>query len=243
LGPGAVSEDGDEDVSRPLRVRVARCGLALLAALVLVAPFIVRNRGHVLPTVGPAPGVLGPLGLAFAGWLVMPVAMLVAYAHDHRGPLKPRRALAALVRHPLATVAALAVVPLGLLATELLAAGIAWQQGQLPLMVADLFPPPWFEQRKDGAHICFDYGGPVLDVNCTDTLDTLVPVYWHGLRRGLTLSGTLPASLSIGPHGMRDELWRFRVGPAQYRALRFVLTVLITWSAGTVLTIQARWLG
>jgi hypothetical protein len=239
--PGSALDD--EEVSEPRGAWVARCVLSVLAALALLAPLVVRNRGHAFPPVGPAPSVLGPLGLALAGWLVMPIVLLAAYAHDHRGPLPPRRALRAMVRHLLATVAALAVLPLGLLATELLVAGLAWEQGQLPVMVADLFPPSWLEQRDDGAHMYFDYGGAVLDVKWSDTFDNLVPVYWHGLRRGLTLSGTIPASLSLGPQAARDDLWRFRVGSTHYRVSRFVLTVLIAWSAATLLTIQARWLG
>jgi hypothetical protein len=232
-----------EDVRGPRRPSLARGTLALAASLALVAPLLVRNRGHTLPPAGAAPGVLGLMALAFVGWLVFPVAMLTAYARDDRSPLPPRRALARLARHPLLTLAALLIVPLGLLATEALVAALAWEQGQLPLIVADLFPPPRLVHMDDGPRLCFDLDGTEVVANCGGTHDTLIPVYRYGLRRGFTLIGTIPASLSIRGVRILINQWMFKVAAEKYLATRIALTFLVAWAAGTLLTIQARWLG
>ena len=154
ISVAAPAPDQDEEIEEPPRwAGPARVLLGVAAAFVLVAPMLIRNRGQALPPEGATPGVLWLLALALAGWLLMPVVLVAAYAHDRHGPLPPRLVLKSLARHPLATLAALLVVPLGLLATEVLVASFVWEQGQLPLMVADLFPPPRFEWEIDGRHL------------------------------------------------------------------------------------------
>jgi hypothetical protein len=227
----------------PRRLLIARVGVSLAAAAALAAPVLARNRGHPLPPAELAPHAGLLMALAFIGWLVAPLALLAAWAHDRHGPLPPRRALGAAVRHPLATLAALLVVPLGLLATEALVALVAWQQGQLPLMVADLFPPPRIAQLDEGTHFYFNYGGNTIDVNTSDSYAPLVTIYMHGLRRGFTLTALVPASLAMGLFKVRQPLLMYHVDAVHYLVVRIVLTLLILWAAGTLLTIQARWLG
>jgi hypothetical protein len=236
--------DSDGEIEVPPRwAVVARRGLMAASVLALVAPALVRNRGHALPPMGTMPGVLALLAAACAGWLMMPVALLAAYAHDDRGPLPPRLALAALVRHPLATLAALLAMPLGMLVTEGLVALLAWQQGQLPLMVIDLFPPPRIQEQDDGKHVYFEFDGTVLDENCSANLESLNHAYPLGLRRGFTLTGTIPPSLSMGLLRVRMDPETYRVDPAAYLTMRILLTVLILWVAAVLLALQARWLG
>jgi hypothetical protein len=110
-------------------------------------------------------------------------------------------------------------------------------------MVADLFPPPRLKQLDDGPRLFFDFGGAEVVANCGETFDTLIPVYRQGLRRGFTLIGTVPASLSIWRSRRPINQWMFKVVPEKYLAVRIVLTFLAAWSAGILLTFQARWLG
>jgi hypothetical protein len=236
------------DAERPVlprRLLLARAGLSVAALVALVAPLLVRNRGYALPPAEDSASVgLGALMvLALAGWVLAPLMLLAAFAEDGDGPLPAARTLAAVGRHPLATLAALLVVPLGLLATEALVAALAWQQGQLPLLVADLFPPPRVAQLDDGAHFYFDYGGTPIDLNCSDSFNPMLGVYPHGVCRGFTLSALVPASLSVGLFQVRQRLWMYHVNPVHYLILRIALTLLILWAAGTLLTVQARWLG
>jgi hypothetical protein len=71
----------------------------------------------------------------------------------------------------------------------------------------------------------------------------LIPVYRSGLRRGFSLIGTIPGSLAIWRARIEANLWLFKVAPEKYLATRIALTFLVAWSVGTLLTIQARWLG
>ena len=220
-------------------LRVARVLLAALAALALVAPLIVRNGGYALPPDSPTRNAAWMAALALSGWAVMPIALLAAHAYGGRSP---GRALAALAHRPLATLAALLIVPAGLLAVEAVVAGLAWEQGQLPMLVGDLFPPPRFEQRIDGPYLIFDLDGTVIGTNVGASMDVLTPIYRKGLRRGFTLTGTIPVSLSMGSV-LRQPLWMYRVPSWQYLTMRIVLTILIVWAVGVLVIIQARWLG
>jgi hypothetical protein len=227
----------------PRRARWLRRALAPVAALALVAPVLVRNRGHLLPPAGTVVGIPGLTALALAGWVVMPVALVAAHAHDHHGPLPWRAVLGALFRHPLATLSALLVLLVALIAAEGLAAFAAWQQGQLPLLVVDLFPPPGFAYLEDGKHLYFDYDGTLIDRNYSASIDALAAVYPQGLRHGFTLAGTIPPSLSLGLMQVRTDPWEYRVYPEVYLVLRIVLTVGILFTSGIALAVQARWLG
>jgi hypothetical protein len=226
-------------VAPPVAVRVA---LALAATVVLAAPLLIRNRGYVLPPAGPAPHARALMGLALLGWLVFPVLMLAACAHDRSSPLPWRLPLAALARHPVTTLLALLVVPLGLMMIEALLALVAWQQGQLPLLIVDGFPPPRYEMMGDGTHAIFNFDGTVIDLRNVTMSDHLPAVYSSGLRRGFTLLGTIPLSLSVGLLEVRGSPGKFNVLPGYYLATRIFLTLVILAGAGLLLTIQARWL-
>jgi hypothetical protein len=236
--------DQDEEIEQPPAwAALARGLLGVAAALAFAAPFLIRNRGHALPPEGPTPGVPWLLVLALAGWLLVPLVLATAYAHDRHGPLPPRLVLKSLGRHPLATLAAILAVPLGLIATEALLALFVWEQGQLPLMVADLFPPPRFEWENDGRHLYFNYDGSSIDTNLSAATSSVVPLYPRGLRRGFTLLGTIPPSLSVGLLEVRAIPWMYEVRPWTYLITRVVLTVLILLAIGILFTLQARWLG
>jgi hypothetical protein len=151
--PGTAPDAAREPAAPSRIATVARGVLAVAAALALAAPLLVRNRGQLLPPPGPAPGVLGLMALSFAGWLAIPIALAAAYAHDRHGPLPPRQSLGALARHPLATLSALLVVPMGMLALEGLVALVAWQQGQLPDGRRPLPAPQFRVGRRRRAHL------------------------------------------------------------------------------------------
>jgi hypothetical protein len=240
----ASASGPDQRGMRPSLLGIIGGGcVAVAAALVLVAPFLVRNRGYALPPPSPAPGVLGLMSVAFLGWLVMPVVLLVVYAQDHRGPLPPRLTLTGLARNPLALLSALLVLPMGLLATEGLVALIAWEQGQLPMMVADLLPPPQFDWVPNGRQLSFDYDGLKIKKNITANINSLDSVYLQGLRRGFTLTASIPPSLSVGLLEVRTHPYECSAEPPVYLATRIVLTLLILFATGGLLAVQARWLG
>jgi hypothetical protein len=225
------------------RTSLIRVALAVLAPLALVAPLLVRNQGHILPPAVAMPGISRLAAVALAGWLIMPVVILIAYAHDAHGPLPPRQTLGALARHPLATLAALALFPLVLIVTEAMLALFAWQQGDLPLLVVDLFPPPRFTYVNDGKHLYFNYDGGLIDKNYSESIAALATVYPRALRSGYTLVGTVPPSLPLGLLEVRTNPWDYAVRPESYLILRIGFTFLIAFVGGFALLVQARWLG
>jgi hypothetical protein len=227
----------------PLWWVIVRVILGAVSVGVLVAPFVIRNQGYLLPPARSSPRVLAFVELALLGWLMIPLVSFTVMARDRIGPLPPRLALAALVRHPAATLAAVLVLPLGLVLIEGLLIVIAWQQGQLPLMILDNFPPPRLVRAEDGRHALFNYDGRVFDLQSMGRPEDLIQLYPRGLRRGFTLLGTIPLSLSVGRVEVRVSPRRFQVQPAQYMATRIAATALILTGAGLLLTIQARWLG
>jgi hypothetical protein len=222
-----------------------RCALAVAAAFAVAAPLFLRNRGHALPPPGTAPTLAGiaAAAVALACAVVVPVALCSAYACDHQGPLPSRLVLRALARHPAATLLALLLLPLALILTEGFVALISWQQGQLPLLVVDLFPPPVDAYRVNGRHLEFDYDGTRLDRNYSESLDSVAGAYPYGLRHGFTLVGTVPASLSVGLLQVRTNPWEYAVTPVAYLILRVSLTLVILAAGSTALVVQARWLG
>jgi hypothetical protein len=225
------------------RAALARMGVALAVVLLLAAPVLVRNRGHALPPADTGRGDFWLAALALSGWLVGPVALVAAYAHDGHGPLPPRLALGALARHPLATLAALLVLPPALAVTEVVVALAAWQQGQLPLLVVDLFPPPRVAFELDGRYLYFNYDGTTIDRNYSESIAALATVYPYGLRHGFTLVGTIPPSLAMGLLAVRTNPWMYDVAPVAYLIFRIVMTIAILSIAGIALLVQARWLG
>jgi hypothetical protein len=225
------------------RAALVRMGVALAVVLLLAAPVLVRNRGHALPPADTGRGDFWLAALALCGWLVGPVALVASHAHDGHGPLPPRLALRALARHPLATLAALLVLPPALAVTEGLVALAAWQQGQLPLLVVDLFPPPRFAFELDGRHLYFNYDGIAIDKNYSESIEALATVYPYGLRHGFTLVGTIPPSLAMGLLAVRTNPWMYDVAPLAYLIFRIVMTVAILSIAGLAFLVQARWLG
>jgi hypothetical protein len=222
---------------------LVRMSLAVVATLALVAPVLIRNAGHSLPPAETRPVVRWLAALALAGWLVAPVLLLAASAHDRHGPLPPRLVLGSLARHPLATLVALLVVPLALILTEAFVALAAWQQGQLPLMVVDLFPPPDSAYTVDGRHLYFDYDGTRIDMNYSASIEALAAVYPQAFRHGFTLIGTIPPSLSMGLLEVRGSPRNYYVLPVSYLFLRVAMTMVILSVAGVALRAQARWLG
>jgi hypothetical protein len=225
------------------RALLLRGASAVLAPLALVAPQLALNQGHVLPPPNTLPGSVWLAALAMAAWLVTPVAILAVYAHDGHGPLSPRTALGALLRHWPATLSALAVFPAALILTEGILALFAWQQGQLPLLVVDLFPPPRFAYVVDGKHLYFNYGGTRLDKNFSESVDGLAAAYPLAFRHGYTLVGTIPPSLAMGLLEVRTNPWECEVTPESYLFHRILFTFLIVAVIGIALMVQARWLG
>jgi hypothetical protein len=232
---------GAPDVSSQSRHRVLawimRWSWNLAAALILIAPFLLRY------------GVMDGLdrmlgfdvwGIAFMAalcWLIFPLAMVATSARDPSGPLSAGEAVGALRWHPLASILALLVLPFGLVMLELAFALITWQQMWLGTFLGDLFP------ALDNDHFVVSFPRP-LPIEFGMVSDMAhAKCYAHGLRYGYTLLGSIPASVPLGTAARFRPHATFPIGPYHYLGVRVLFSALILTGAGLLLQIQARWLG
>lgn len=244
LRPSVPRPTGELDaVDGPGR-KVLRAVLSVVAAAALVAPFLVRNGGHLL--VGERHGLgsrTGMLAALLVGWVVVPLVLLVANARDRFGPIPPWQALRGVIRHPLASLAAVAVVPLGMLAVEFLTVGLAAEQGILGLMISDMFPTPRLVMEPNGARLIYHYDDATLRSTFFADLPRIVTIYLAALRRGYTLVSAIPFSLTSGWGDYRIDPLFYNISWEIFLVIRGVFAALILAAAGVLLSVQARWLG
>lgn len=221
------------------RVWPVRYSWGLVIALGLTGPVLLRHAimdsyGQLIPLRG-----AGVAAAAALVWITVPLVVLIASACDRSGPLTARAALAAVGRHPIATIAGLLIVPAGLLLLEMALVAITTQQDWLGFLVLDLFP----SMKSDRVPLLasFHYDIPVPD---HAPFSAFLRSYAHGLRLGYTLMGTIPASLPrfrgarITPWFPLSFDWEW-----EYTALKILFTTLTLAVFATLLAIQARWLG
>ena len=181
--------------------------------------------------------------LRVVGWLGVPLLLLATSGGG--GPAPAGRGLAAIRRHPLATIAALLIFPVGRVFLELVLIAVLIVEGWFGYIALDLFPTPGSDR------VVLEVTDYSDDNPAYAPLSYFARTYVHGLRLGYTLTGAIPASLPRGPF-VRARPW-FRLPytewyfPAMvdwhYPAVRLLFSTLILASAGLILAIQARWLG
>jgi hypothetical protein len=183
-------------------------------------------------------------GIAALAWFAGPVLMLMLYARtDQDAPLGFRRSLKLLVRHPIATALALAVVPFTLVLAEVCIGLIVFCAGNLPFFALDYMPMPLLAPTNEEALM---YAGiayyHMLDYR-TYPVSMFYRGYFDGLRHGYSFAGAIPASLSMTTRAEMDAqegiglMWPF------YDVVRLLFVVGIVTSLLAAFAIQARWLG
>jgi hypothetical protein len=210
--------------------------IGLPAGLCLSAPILVRHGLLDSLRVSNRLGLSGLIALAIASWVFVPLVLGLACAADRVGPISMRAALRAYLRHPLATILVACALPAGLVLLEAATVAFAWQQNWLSSFVVDLFPPVSSQRMVLP-------GEAITGIDLVNPPDTyFLGLYAHGLRFGYTFLGALPSSL---PRGIRTCLSpQFLSTNAYiYLAVRAIFSFLIFLGAGTLLAIQARWLG
>jgi hypothetical protein len=210
--------------------RSARRGTAARVAATLAVGLLLTNlwvlaRGWLAP----APALFNR-GLAVGAVLavVVPLAMLIVWA-----AADPRQALKAVALHPFSTLAALAVVPLGLVAAEAIAVAITSYHGMFSFYVIDLFPGAEAIAPKFGVQMVGFYGFPV------EPEPGIVALYRHFLARGVTLSMALPASFG-SIETQYSRAWGLVMFPREYAGYRAFHTFVLAFTWLLALTIQAR---
>lgn len=237
--PPAEEDDEDEEAPDDARGRPSRYawfvfrGLAaVVVGLSVSAPWLITPRDfeHLPRLTKPAQILL------LAGSVGLPLLMLLAYAQDSTGPLGLRRAVRAIVRHPLVLLASLVLLPLGMVLAETMTVAFTSFIGWFPFVLLEIFP--------GSERLCNRLGIPW-------TVDHYIggwpgPRYYRlyeiRLAQGYTMLGALPHSLGL----QRFQLgfpWGAPVLTHAYLFLRSWLTLGMLWIIFWLLALQARWLG
>jgi hypothetical protein len=210
-----------------VRTLAARVAATLAVALFLTNLWVVSRGWLPLP-----PDLLGR-GMVLGAVLVVvvPLTMLFVWAAP-----EPRQAFKAVTRHPLSTVASLAIVPIGLVAAEAAGVFVASLQGMFAYYVYDLFPGAEALAPKYGVEMIGAYLYPVYPET------GLLSLYGACLRHGMTLSVALPASLGVAPNSFTGN-WILQMYQSDYLWYRTLHTFTIAAVWMLALTVQARCLG
>lgn len=221
---------------------VLRLVLGAAAAAALVAPACIRLGDRALPWFAGWGGSRWGMVFALVGWVVLPVLMLAGYARGPDDRPYPSRVASALVRLPFATLAALVPPFLGLVLIESLALLMALQQGQMRLLVNDVFPPPRILVGLGPTQCGYQYDNLRFTAPFPYEPTDAMPVYRKALGRGYTLTAAVPASVP-DRLSSRFPADLFSGTPLGYFVFRLWLTVMIASVMLFLLGLQARWLG
>jgi hypothetical protein len=210
----------------------ARLGVALALALCLAAPMLLAPGGfsHV-----PRFNTLGVF-VAFAAMIALPLAMFLTYARDEHGPLGLYRGGSVLVRYPLGTILALLLVPVGVVATELVVALLTAWFGTFRFLVLELFPGSEHYAEHFGIAKYGNYTRPYWpDAR-------FLYLYLRRLHQGYSLTTGLPASLSTKTF-IIGSIWTLELTDGDYLRIRAIYSQLAVMTLSVIMAVQARWLG
>lgn len=187
-----------------------------------VPPRLAMGRPPTLTWVGIAVGVV--LGV------VVPLALVALWAP------KPWKAVQSVLRHPIAALATLLVLPVGLALVELVAIGITSWLGMLSFYVVDLYP----DAIKIHSRFGISNGGNYTALFFVDRQH--FRMYEHHLTHGIPLTIALPASLAQTKH-VSLSLWSIDRTDEWYVLVRAAHTLIILAGGLLVLAVQGLWLG
>ena len=234
IGRGPAEEPDPRWTAMLLPRSVPNVFLGALLAAGTVYPLWFRNWGeHDSPhwdRVGAA--------IAAATWTLIPLHFWIACASDGRGRLGAGRCLKILAKHPVAFLAAIAVVPATLILLELGLAMILYVSGNLPFFTLDYMPMPVMKS------FALFMGIPYFEMIDYRSYPTSVfdRSYLRGLLRGYSFAGAIPASLSLPTRGGLSG-GAIGLDEPLYRIARFVISAVVVTCLLTAFAIQARWLG
>jgi hypothetical protein len=237
-GPTEEPDPGLLSALRPASIgKFALC--SLMAAGTVVPLWLLNARDQQSPHWSGIGGAIAALA-----WIVVPLLMLAVYGRtDQDAPIGVRGALRLLARHPIASILALSVVPMTLLLLEVGLGVFLYLTGNLPFFALDFMPMPTLAPI-DEAPVLYDgipYYHMIEYTNFPDSL--FYRGYFDGLRKGYSLVGAMPASLSMPTrHGLDANRmiglpWPF------YTVFRLLFIALIVTCLLAAFAIQARWLG
>jgi hypothetical protein len=218
--------------------RAWRAFICLGVGLALILPLIIASAGQTPPRITPA-GML----IAVGATMVLPLVMLGTYFPEGSVSDRVRLVSSLLKRHPMATLAALLILPLSLPAIEIVLFAIARLSSTFAFMLFDLFPSHQGIRTLGGIPY---YAPGELRMHWKDfreASDTFIlGSYGESLGQGYTLLGAIPASLAMDTSS-RLYLGAINLNPKSYLAHRMFFTLVLATGMLCALAVQARWLG
>jgi hypothetical protein len=211
---------------------LARLSVALVFALCVAAPMLLAPGGF-----GSVPrfSTFGVL-LALLAAMILPLAMFLTYARDDQGPLGWRRGTSVLMRYPVATLLALLLVPVGVVATEMLVVLLLAWFGSFRFLLLEVFPGSEYFAELYGIQKYGNYTRPYWpDMH-------FFHLYLRRLHQGFCFVTGLPASLSASTF-IIGSVWTLELTDGDYLRMRAIYSQLIVMCLLLLLAVQARWLG
>jgi hypothetical protein len=215
-----------------------RTFICLGLGLALILPLIIASTGQTPPRITPT-GMLIALGAT----MVLPLVMLGTYSPEGSVSDRVRLVFSLLKRHPMATLAALLVLPLSLPVIETLVFAATRLSSTFSFMLFDLFPSHQGIRTLGG----IPYYAPgelrMKWMDFREASDSLIlGSYLESLTQGYTLLGAIPASLAMDTsNGL--YLGAINLNPTSYLAHRMFFTLMLVTGMLCALAVQARWLG
>jgi hypothetical protein len=206
---------------------IARVLVTLGVCVLVVSPWLVTQRG--LSATPRLHGAGAAIGAIVA--ILVPLAMLITW-----GPLGPMKTLKVLRHHLVATFFCLLIVPLALVAAELIAVFVASYFGMFSFFLIDLLPNSQVMLAKHGVILAGRYYYPVIPE------PGYLSAYAEYLGLGYPLWTTIPASLAA-PYTWFTAPMILDSDETIYLLIRMAITVAVGFVILTALAIQARWLG
>ena len=206
--------------------------VCLAIGLLLVSPWLLSRGGPGHPPRFTKTGLL----LTIAAVIVIPMIMLGTFARDNSGRGGFRVVFSTLLRHPIATLMALAVVPTAFVALEAILIEVARYQEIYPFLVIDLFPRP--------DSVRYQFGMPYIgaDDYRAFPLAFYEQIHLTRIRQGYSLILGVTGSLaSQTDNGFNP--WGIYMTPRGYHWVRFFYVGVFALGMLAALAVQARWLG
>jgi hypothetical protein len=220
-----------DDWKRPVQL-LQRIAVAALFGLFVASPLLLAPGGFGHPPRFTTLRVI----LGLAATLVIPLLMFLIFARDDAGPLGWRRGVHVLIRYPVATCLSLTLLPIGVVAAELLFVGVSSWVGMFRYLLLELYPDSVYYGGLYGIEKYFNYTRPVFPDSH----------FWHlylrRLYQGYSFTASLPGSLS-GKTFVMGSLWTLELTDTDYLRIRAIYSQVTTMVLFFFAALQARWLG
>jgi len=239
---GSVRESGPGWIATLIPRSVVKFLLGTLMAVGTVLPIWYLNAAY---HQSPHWDRIG-LTIAFVTWVFIPLFMLIVFDRtDQKNPAAILSYVKIFVKHPLALILALAIVPVSLVVVELGWGLMFYLTGNLAFFSLEYMPTPLIVMGSNKYPAVMLSGIPYFQSSDYRTLPSSIfeMTYLENLRHGYSLVGAIPASLSMSTRNELNAADAIGIFEPFYLIIRLFFTLTTLIFLLTAFSIQARWLG